>query len=91
MNETFTLQDVKWLVIEFIKSVTPENWRKVVEHIQEKVENVYWVAEAVQEESVEQLLIEIGAGSGETDDDSSSGDDGSDPGSFSDSNSDLEV
>ena len=86
-NKTFRLQDVKRLVVESLADVTPENWRDAVTHV-EKVEKDYWVADRLQEEVVEQIVINIGPGSdnsddsGDTDsvDDSGSGDDSGDGG-----------
>ena len=60
-NKTFRLQDEKRLV-ESLAGVTPKNWRDAVTHV-EKVEKDYWVADRLQEEVVEQIVINIGPGS----------------------------
>ena len=66
-NKTFRLQDVKRLVVESLAGMTPENWRDAVTHV-EKVEKDYWVADRLQEEVVEQIVINIGPGSDNSDD-----------------------
>ena len=72
-NKTFRLQDVKRLVVESLADVTAENWRDAVTHV-EKVEKDYWVADRLQEEVVEQIVINIGPGSDDSDDSDDSGD-----------------
>ena len=70
-----TMKDVHSLVCASLAEVTRESWAKVVQHVIEKVEDKYWVADALQEELVEDLVIEIGGDSDDSSDSDSSGED----------------
>ena len=74
-NKTYRMKDVHSLVCASLAEVTRESWAKVVQHVIEKVEDKYWVADALQEELVEDLVIEIGGDSDDSSDSDSSGED----------------
>ena len=58
LNQTFRLKDVKQLVHESLANIQPENWRKATEHV-ERVEQASWVADALQEETLESLIMHV--------------------------------
>ena len=41
-NCKFTLSEVERLLNEGFKIVTPERWKKLIKHVQEKIEDHYW-------------------------------------------------
>ena len=73
LNKTFRLKDVLGLVHESLSHVTAEDWRKAVDHV-EKVEQSYWTADALQEDTAEQLIIRLNS------EESSTGESSSDSG-----------
>ena len=72
-NSTYRMDDVKRLVQDGFDSVTPEVWAKCCDHVV-KVEEEFWNSDALQEETVEALIIEIpGEESDMSEDDYSAG------------------
>ena len=82
----FTLTEVKRLTYEGFKMVTPEAWRKKIEHVREKVEDHYWEKDGLYEEHTFEFIIQLS----ESDFEDSSNDDSSSSDSDSDSKIDLE-
>ena len=67
-NQMFTLTEVERLVNEGFSSVTPERWKKLVNHVQQKIEDHYWEHEGLFETMIDRFTIHLG----DTSDDSSS-------------------
>ena len=47
------------------RRVGPEQWRKIISHVRDKVEDHYWIADNLQEEYKEELIIHFGGESDE--------------------------
>ena len=73
-NKKFTLSEVKRLVDEGFKMVTPEECKKMIKHVQEKIEDHYWEHDGLYEDMMEQLIIQVGNGSSSSVDSSSAED-----------------
>ena len=41
-NQKFTLGEVERLIHEGFSCVTPERWKKLVTHVEQKIEDHYW-------------------------------------------------
>ena len=52
-NKSFKLSEVKRLVEEGFKTVTPERWKKLIKHVQEKIEDCYWKHMGLYEDMIE--------------------------------------
>ena len=55
-----------------MKSVGPEQWRKNISHVKNKVENHYWIADNLQVEYIEEFIIHFGEESDELSEEESS-------------------
>ena len=64
-NQKFTLSAVKDLTYEGFRRVGPEQWRKNISHVRDKVEDNYWIADNLQEEYIEEFIIHFGGESDE--------------------------
>ena len=51
-NQKFTLSAVKDLTYEGFRRVGPEQRRKNISHVRDKVEDHYWIADNLQEEYI---------------------------------------
>ena len=47
----------KDLTYEGFRRVGPEQWRKNISHVRDKVEDHYWIADNLQEEYIEEFII----------------------------------
>ena len=83
-NQLFTLTAVKQLTYQGFDEVTPEHWKKLVEHVQREFEDRYWRDDGLQEEIISEFVIRVG----DSDDETSSESDQSGDESESDSESD---
>lgn len=70
-NKKFTLSEVKRLVDEGFKIVTPERWKKLIKHVQEKIEDHYWEHDGLYEDMMERFIIQVGNDSSSSEDSSS--------------------
>ena len=55
-NTTFKMKDVKLLFDQAIKEVTPENWRKAVQHVIKQEEKM-WNLDNLLDQTVDPLII----------------------------------
>ena len=83
-NQLFTLTAVKELTYKGFDEVTPERWKKLVEHVQREFEDRYWRDDGLQEEIISEFVIRVG----DSDDETSSESDQSGDESESDGESD---
>jgi hypothetical protein len=58
-NKTFRLREVKELLEEAVRKVSPDDWDKCVRHVIQKVENEMWKLDNIIEESEEHLAIDL--------------------------------
>ena len=56
-NRKFTLTEVARLVNEGFNCVTPERWKKLVHHVQQKVEDHYWEHDGLYETMIDRFII----------------------------------
>ena len=66
-NTKFTLAAVKELTYKGFSEVGPEQWKKTVQHVRNKVDH-FWIADNLQEEYVEEFIIHVGGESDESTD-----------------------
>ena len=59
---------MKQLVRTGIAQVGPENWGKLVKHVQDKVEDKFWEKDALQESYIEEFIIRVGGSDSESSD-----------------------
>ena len=71
-NQKFTLSAVKDLTYEGFRRVGPEQSRKNISHVKNKVEDRYWIADNLQEEYIEEFIIHFGGESDELSEEESS-------------------
>jgi len=57
-NTTFKLKDVKQLFIEAKQQISVQDWKNVVNHVIQKVENKFWEMDNVQAELNERIIID---------------------------------
>ena len=74
-NSKFTLSFVKELTYEGFKKVGPEQWKRNISHVKNKVEDHYWIADNLQEEYIEEFVIHVGGEESDTSSDEGSGSD----------------
>ena len=55
-NHKFTLTEVERLVNEGF----PERWKKLVNHVQQKIEDHYWEHDGLYETMVDRFIIDMG-------------------------------
>jgi hypothetical protein len=70
-NQLCTLTEVERLVHEGFGVVTAERWRRMIAHVQEKVEDHYWEHDSLYEE-MEEFTFCVGGSSDESSSSSSS-------------------
>ena len=70
-NQKFTLSAVKDLTYEGFRRVGPEQWRKNISHVRDKVEDHYCIADNLQE-YIEEFIIHFGGESDELSEEESS-------------------
>ncbi len=56
-NIKFTLTEVERLTHTAFTVVTPDRWKSLITHVQQKVENHYWEVDGLQQELVEEFII----------------------------------
>ena len=67
-KNSLTLDALQHLVNEGFAEVTPERWASLIRHTQEKVEDVYFTADRLENwKRVEEFVIHVGADDDETD------------------------
>lgn len=66
-NQKFTLTEAERLVNEGFSCVTPEKWKKLIDHVQQKVENHYWEHDGLYETMVDPFIIHTGDSSDDSD------------------------
>ena len=76
-NKTFKIADVMALTNEAISTVTADQWHSACLHCMTLVDK-FWKTDCLQEETVEQLLIEVN-GDHDDEDEDHQDDDGPDP------------
>ena len=81
-NTRFTLTEMERLTHLAFDKVTPDRWKSLIAHVQEKVEDYYWEADGLQMELVEEFIISL---EGDSDSDSDSESDVTTSGDDSDS------
>ena len=59
-NTKFTLTHVKELTFAGFAHVESEEWEKLVQHVQNKVEDKFWEEDALQESYIEEFIIQVG-------------------------------
>ena len=64
----FNLTEVERLAWEGFATVTADRWKKLVVHVQEKVEDHYWSCDGLYEQYTNRIIIQLG---GESDSDDS--------------------
>ena len=65
-NTRFTLSAVKDLTYKGFATVGSGQWKKNISHIEEKVEDHYWIADNLHEEHIEEFILHIGEEESET-------------------------
>ena len=73
-NSKFTLSFVKDLTYEGFKKVGPEQWKRNISHVKDKVEDHYWIADNLQEDYIEEFVIHVGEDSDASSDEGSDSD-----------------
>ena len=58
-NTKFTLTHVKQLTFDGFAHVGSEEWEKLVQHVQNKVEDKFWEEDALQESYIEEFIIQV--------------------------------
>lgn len=58
-NKTFKFSDVKNIFHEAIQRITPDKWKKCIQHVEEKVETKMWNIDIVTDVQVEPLIINV--------------------------------
>ena len=58
-NTTFKLKDVKELMENALKNVTPENWKKAISHTI-RVEDAFRKTDFSEKDDVERVIIDLG-------------------------------
>ena len=53
----FTLSEVKDLVYKGFELVTAERWKKLIKHVEDKVENHYWEKDGLYEEQAFEFVL----------------------------------
>ena len=71
-NTKFTLTHVKELTFDGFAHVGSEEWEKLVQHVQNKVEDKFWEDDALQESYIEEFIIQVVGDSDEEDSNSDS-------------------
>ena len=56
-NIKFTLTEIERLTHTAFTVVTPDRWKSLITHVQQKVENHYWEVDGLQQELVEEFII----------------------------------
>ncbi len=56
-NIKFTLSEIERLTHTAFTVVTPNRWKSLITHVQQKVENHYWEVDGLQQELVEEFII----------------------------------
>ena len=74
-TKAFNLTEVEQLAWEGIATVTAARWKKLIVHVQEKVEDHYWSCDGLYEQYVDRFIIPLGGESDSDDDDSVDSDD----------------
>ena len=59
-NTKFTLTHVKELTFAGFAHFGSEEWEKLVQHVQNKVEDKFWEEDALQESYMEEFIIKVG-------------------------------
>ena len=59
-NTKFTLTHVKELSFAGFAHVGSEEWEKLVQHVQNKVEDKLWEEDPLQESYIEEFIIQVG-------------------------------
>lgn len=62
-NQKFTLTEVERLIYEGFNRVTPEVWKKLVVHVEEKIEDHYWERDGLSCTTRHEFIIHLGASS----------------------------
>ena len=65
---------VKDLTYEGFKKVGPEQWKRNISHVKDKVEDHYWIADNLQEDYIEEFVIHVGEDSDASSDEGSDSD-----------------
>ena len=60
-NTKCTPTHVKELSIAEFAHIGSEEWEKLVQHVQNKVEDKFWEEDALQESYIEEFIIQVGA------------------------------
>ena len=68
-TKAFNLTEVEQLAWEGIATVTAARWKKLIVHVQEKVEDHYWSCDGLYEQYVDRFIIPLGGESDSDDDD----------------------
>ena len=76
MPRAFNLTEVEQLAREGFALVTADCWKKLIAHVQKKVEDHYWSSDGLYEQLVNPVIIHLG-GENDSDDAVSSDDSGS--------------
>lgn len=58
-NKTFRMREVKELLEEAVRKVSPDDWDRCVRHVIQKVENEMWKLDNIIEESEEHLATDL--------------------------------
>nr|CAH7762225.1 unnamed protein product [Callosobruchus chinensis] len=56
-NKSFKFSDVKNIFYDAIKRITPDKWKKCIEHVKEKVETKIWKLDGIIDRQVDPLVI----------------------------------
>ena len=59
-TKAFNLTEVERLAWEGFSIVTADRWRKLIDHVREKVEDHYWVCDGLYQQCVRWFFIEVG-------------------------------
>ena len=61
-TKKFNLTEVEQLAWQDFGIVTADDWRKLVEHVRDKVEDHYWTSDGLYQQYVEQFIIHFNDG-----------------------------
>ena len=69
-TKMFNLMEVEKLAWEGFSILTVDHWKKLIKHVQDKVEDHCWSCDSLCDQYVRQFVIQVGEGDSESDADS---------------------
>lgn len=60
LDQTFKFADMKILFNEAVLLISPEKWKRCIEHVRQKVEPKMWELDNIIEVQIEPIVITVG-------------------------------